>query len=113
MKKIYCVKCQKKHTNPWGWTYRKWSDGVEGWGCRNKTFNYEFTKESIKEDRKKYFKSALQPYRDGEFSREFKEAYPDISKDMVKEGVITRKQHDRARDVWKDLPGYNNRRKSL
>lgn len=73
----------------------------------------EFTLDSIREDRKKYFNSVLQPYRQGEFSKEFKDAYPEISKDMVKEGAITESQYKKAKNVWSDLPGWSHREKTL
>lgn len=54
------------------------------------------------EQRKQHRKNLTQPYRDGAFSAEFKEYFPDKAKQMVKEGVITQKQYDKAKPVWKD-----------
>lgn len=48
-----------------------------------------------------YEKDLLQPYRDGEFSKEFRDAHPESAKRMVKDGVITKQQHDNAKEVWK------------
>jgi len=67
---------------------------------------HEFTTDKIKEDRVKFAKDLLQPYRGEDFSKEFRDAYPERAKEMVKEGVITQKQHDKAKEVWKgDIKG--------
>lgn len=67
---------------------------------------HEFVPDSTKEDRKQYFKSALQPFRDGELSREYVEAYGtkgiNVSHDEVR----------KAKDVWKDLSGWKYRHQS-
>lgn len=110
MKKLFCVICQKEHTSEkhWGWRHKKWTNPRtgeirEGWGHVDKPMKHFniFTPDRILEDRKKHEKDVLQPYRDGEFSKEFRDEYPDVAKDMVKEGVITKQQHDSAKDVWK------------
>jgi len=60
--------------------------------------------ESIKEGRKKYKKELLQPYRQGELSKEYIDAYPHQVKTMIKEGAVTRKQVEKAKNVWyKDI----------
>lgn len=64
---------------------------------------HEFTTEKIREDRKKFKKDLYQPWREGEISKEFLDTYPDKAKEMVKEGIITKKQHDSAKEVWKDV----------
>jgi len=61
---------------------------------------YELTTDEIREGRKQFKNELVQPYRQGEFSKEFREAHPKISRGMVKEGAITQKQHDKAKDVW-------------
>lgn len=68
---------------------------------------YEFTTESIKEQRKSHFKSQLQPWREGIPSKEFAEAYPDKAKKLFKGDI------NKARYVWRDSPGWNNRDKSI
>ena len=55
---------------------------------------------NVQEARRKHRKELLQPYREGQFSQEFKEAYPDKSRDMVKQGVISKKQYKNAKKVW-------------
>jgi len=64
--------------------------------------------DSTKEDRKKYFKSTLQPWRDGVPSKEYVEAYPDIAKETLGEDNIKK-----AKNVWYDLPNWKNRHKTL
>lgn len=111
----YCVKCQKEHEH-FDWTFRCWmkdSVEMEGWGCNQKFKSYpEFVPDRIKEERVEYLKSTIQPYRGNEFSKEYKELYPDRAKSMLKEGVITQKQYDKPKNVWKDLKGYNNLERS-
>jgi len=61
---------------------------------------HEWTTDEIKEGRIKYKNELYQPYRGGEFSKEFKEANPEVSRGMVKEGAITQKQYNKAKNVW-------------
>jgi hypothetical protein len=76
-----------------------------GWLCEN-CLGYriklpEFVPQRIKDDRIKYRRDLIQPYRNGELSKEFKDAYPNKTRKMLKDGVITKKQYDKAREVWK------------
>lgn len=57
---------------------------------------------NVQQQRREHRKALVQPYRGGEFSAEFKEAHPEISKGMVEEGAITKKQYDNAKKVWGD-----------
>lgn len=57
----------------------------------------EFTSDSIKSQRKEYLKSTLQPYRSGELSQEYLQAYG------TKNINPTAKEVKRARPVWKDI----------
>ena len=103
----FCDYCQKEHfdTN-WRVVYRN-----------NKLLTFcskyfkptatEFVPDSVKEERKKYVKSTLQPWRKGEASAEFIEAYPERSKKM-----FTTKERMMAKEVWKDTPNHNNWRKT-
>lgn len=63
--------------------------------------------ESLKQDRKRFAKSMLQPWREGEPSAEFIEAYPKQAKKM-----FTPKEMAKAKNVWKGEPNYDNWRKS-
>lgn len=102
MKTLFCIPCHKKHSYA-TWKHKNWN-GQEGWGCGkwwDDMIVKEWIPDSIKDARKTYKKELLQPYRGGEFSNEYKEAYPEIAKGMVKEGVITEKQYKNAKDVWK------------
>ena len=73
----------------------------------------EIVPKGTKEDRKKYFKSLTQPYRDGKLAKEFVEAYPDQVKSQVEKGEIKQKDVDSAKYMWKDLSGWDTRDKSL
>jgi len=102
MKQIYCTMCNKKHT-AFNWKYTG-----TGWYCDKwfKPTNPEFVPERIKEDRVKHFKSTIQPWRNGEPSLEFQEAFPSRAKKYFKNEKKTPKY------TWKDLPGWNSRQKS-
>lgn len=100
----YCVLCKKKH-EAIDWRHQKWGS-LEGWAC-GKWFNsaarsHECVPESIKEGRQKYRKELLQPYRSGELSKEYVEAYPNQVAGMVKEGVVSEYQVRNAKNVWYD-----------
>lgn len=104
----FCHLCQatKDHNN-----WKAYFDIIDGkhqlihiCGEHYNPIPYEFTTAEIKEDRKKYFKDIIQPYRGNELSREFVDAYPKQAQKMIKDPERLKK----ARDVWKDQPGYNN-----
>ena len=103
MSKLHCVLCKKTHEH-YHWKHRQWLEGKkDGWAC-GEWFNsrpHEFTTEDIKDGRKLYARELTQPYRDGQFSKEYRDFYPKQARGMVKEGVITQKQHDNAKRVWK------------
>ena len=67
----------------------------------------EFTTQEIKNNRVKYFNSIVQPYRNGELSKEYVDAHG------TKGINATEKEIRNARDVWKDTEGYSTRKKSL
>lgn len=73
---------------------------------RKKKFYDPISKE-LKKERVKYFKSILQPYRNGFLSREYIEAYGTKGID------VTQKEINEAKYVYKDLDGWSNRHKSL
>lgn len=76
-----------------------------------RTYNVGFIDSSSSkhsEEQQKYFKSTLQPWRDGVASQEFIDAYPDKA-DMY----FTPEEKRKAKNVWKDLKGWHNREKSL
>jgi hypothetical protein len=81
-----CVECNKKSTADLG-----------GWP--------EFVPGRIKEDRNKFFKMTLQPYRDGIPSKEYAEAYPERAKEKFKD--------EKPQYVYKDLAGWSTRERSL
>jgi hypothetical protein len=69
---------------------------------------YEFTTDEIREGRKQYAKQLLQPWRQGQISKEYLEAYPKQAQGMIKEGILTREQVRKAKNVWQDIPGVRN-----
>lgn len=100
---ILCAKCQKNEaimTLAYGPVWCQDCQNSDQ-GQRLTGTLHEFTTDNIREGRKKYRKELLQPYRQGEFSKEYRDAYPEIAKDMVKEGVITQRQFDKAKEVWR------------
>jgi len=109
---MFCVICNKKHHDH-GWKHTKWSTEngeIDGWGCSLyfKPVNVEFTTDRIRDDRKKYANDLVQSHRQGEFSREFAQLYPDRTKKMIKAGAITKAEVANAKDVWKnDIPHLN------
>lgn len=74
---------------------------------------YEFTTENIRQNWKKYAKSQLQRFRGGEFSKEWRDANPHQAQEMVKRGIITQEQHDKAKPVWRELGREDQIAKSL
>lgn len=112
MAKTFCLYCNKTH-DFYEWKYRHWPmpDGTEkeGWVCGKwvKISYPEFTTDSIKEDRKKYFKSTLQPYRDGQLSKEYVEAHGTKRINARPDEIRN------AKEVWKDLSGHQGWKKSL
>ena len=62
----------------------------------------EFVPESIKKERVENAKSMIQPWREGEPSAEYIEAYPEQAEHM-----FSYKERLTAKSVWKgDLPSY-------
>jgi hypothetical protein len=101
MSKNYCVVCGCERDDL-NWKHRDWG-GVEGWGCSKHFHATPHIKipERIRDDAKKYAKDIIQPFREGNLSREFVDNYPDQVKGMVKEGSITQKEVEKAKEVWK------------
>ena len=64
--------------------------------------------QSMKDEGAKYFKSTLQPRREGVASQEYIEAYPEQAKTE-----FTTKEKLTAKHVWKDVKGWQHRDKSL
>jgi len=58
--------------------------------------------EAMKEESVRYAKDTLQPFRQGEPSREFIEAYPEQSKKL-----FTKEEIKKAKNVWTDVKGLS------
>jgi hypothetical protein len=106
-----CVLCHKLH-EALNWKYSEYetTDGVRyGWFCE-KWFSPsrypEFVPQRIKDDREKNFNAVLQPYRGGEVSREYIEKY---GTGRLK---VSKKEVEKAKYVWTDLPGWHHRHKT-
>lgn len=67
----------------------------------------EFVPNKMKVDREKHWNDIVQPFRGGEASKEFMEAYPSKAKKM-----FTETERKKAKHVWKDLPGWQHRAKT-
>lgn len=118
--KILCRECRKReaHCYKIGTTYavglcftcqkvqdKKSYEDIKKYGSLGGV--PEFTSETVKEDRKKYFNSMLQPEREGIPSKEFVEAYPEKARKLFKDRI------NKAQYVWQDQPGWSNRRRSF
>src|SRR3990167_7271621 len=66
-------------------------------GFTKPSIQIEFTSGEIKEGRRKYFRSTIQKYREGQLSKEFIDAYPERAQAMIKEGIHTEKEIKQAR----------------
>ena len=112
MAKTFCLYCNEEHEY-YEWKNKKWlmPDGTtkDGWVCgkwtrvKGKT---EWVDETTKEQRKEYFNSTLQPYREGQLSKEYLEAHG------TKGIKPTQSQIKNAKHTWKDLDGWSTREKS-
>lgn len=88
--------------------YGKW-DGIKcQCGGKAKLIGYKTsfmvscTKSRIQDQRREHRKFLTQPFRDGQVSKEYLDYYPGQKEKMIKEGIITKKQADNAKEVWKD-----------
>lgn len=101
---MICSICKqdKKDTS---WLY---SALRNGWICSShfmESSKPEFVPERIRDDRREYFHTVVQPFRGGELSREYIENYG------TKGINVTEKQMKKAKYVWKDLDGWNTRKR--
>ena len=108
----YCIYCKTDHDD-FSWRHTDYTDqdGTKktGWFCRkafSKSTSKEWIPERIKNERKEYAKSMLQPFREGVASKEFIEAYPERAKttftpqDMVKAKYVW--QNDVITKHWRN-----------
>ena len=102
-----CVGHQKKHDDG-KWKYMDYRDtqGTKrvGWFCHEFFTGtpVDLVPDRIKQDRIKYARETLQPFRGNELSKEFVEQYPDKAKKMA-----TPDQIKKSKYVWSDIPIYN------
>ena len=105
--RVKCSFCNKTHNDRTWRTY--FQDGKLVYLCSLsfKPTKEEFIPEYIKEERKENVRGMLQPWREGEASAEFIEAYPKQSKHM-----FTERERITAKEVWKDIPNHKYWRKT-
>ena len=102
-KREYCVLCHRIHAS-FNWRYGEYetTDGRRyGWFC-DKWFtptHPEFMPQRVKDDRNKWAKSIMQPYRGGTASQEYIDTYGTKR--------INPKDVKRAKPVWKDILPMN------
>jgi len=100
---IYCKGCGKEHSDR-NWLY------LNGWYCtkyHKASGKPEFMPEHVKDGQREYFNSIIQPFRQGQLSKEYVDLYGTG-------GIIAdNNEIKKARNVWGDLRGSNTRDKSL
>ncbi len=99
MKCLVCLKGNARRVEPYGWLPCESCTKRQREISKPKT-TVEVTTDQIREDRKVFKKDLYQPFRQGELSKEYVEAYPDRVKEMVKEKHITEEEVGEAKDVW-------------
>lgn len=108
----FCIIHQKKHQSESGWKYKQWNTengSVYGWGCADVRYP-EFVPQKVHEERVTYANDQIQSHRGGELSREFLEAHPQRAKQMLKDGVITKEDVKKSKNVWgRDIPGMTKK----
>jgi hypothetical protein len=98
----YCTAHKKEHDH-FSWKFRDYEDDEgqkTGWFCGDlfKPTAKEWVPDRIKNDRNAHWKDIVQPWRDGEPSREFQEAYPHRAAKM-----FTEKERKTSKYVWRDI----------
>jgi hypothetical protein len=92
-----CLYCEKKHDAASWRSLVRSGKIVHICDKYFKPTSTEHVPQKVREERKEYAKSILQPWREGEPSAEFMEAYPDQAKKM-----FTPRERIKAKEVWKD-----------
>ena len=100
---MYCKGHEKEHEDK-SWKF------IEGnWYCtkyHRPSRLSEFMPANVTDDRQEYFNSIVQPYRDGKLSKEYLDAHG------TKGIEASDKEIREAKPLWRDLKGYNTRKKS-
>lgn len=108
MAKFDCAGCGKEHDD-WAWknTTYTFEDGRRsGWFCtkwHKPTPTAERIPERIKKDRIKHAKDLVQPFRQGQPSKEFIKLYPEQAKK-----TFTKSEIKSAKNVWTDVKGLKD-----
>jgi len=72
----------------------------------------EFVPQRVHDDRRKHLADQIQSHRQGILSKEWMELYPDRAKGSIDSGTISQEEVKKAEYTWKDLPNYNNLKKT-
>jgi hypothetical protein len=111
MAKIRCQGCEREHED-WAWkntTYTFPDGSRSGWFCtkwHKPRKSAEKVPEHVKQQRIENANDMVQPWRQGEPSKEFIDLYPSEAKK-----TFTEKEIKKAKNVWKDVKGINTKKK--
>jgi len=114
MLSFYCYKHNEEHiASGWRGKAYKTQNGIE---IRHVCLDYseahypEFIPERIKDERVEFANDQIQSHRGGELSREFLEAHPKRAKELLNNGVITKEEVKKAKNVWQgDIKGMTKK----
>lgn len=112
--KEYCQGCHRKHDDfNWkGWYEKDKRQVVYICSQFFKPSSIEVIPQRIKDERERYGADQIQSHRQGEFSREYAETYPDRTREMIEAGVVTRQEVKKSKYVWRnDIKNTDKARK--
>ena len=72
----------------------------------------EFVPQRVHDERREHLADQIQSHRQGVLSKEWMELYPDRAKGSIDSGTISQDDVKKAEYTWKDLPNYNNLKKT-
>jgi hypothetical protein len=102
---MICINCKGQASRIKGYTengeYKEYCNLCSGLPS---TGGYpEFIPERIKQERKKHRKDIVQPFRNGQVSKEFVDSHPETARRM-----FTPEEIKTAKPVWRDLPEWRS-----
>ena len=112
MPNFYCYNHNEEHfASGWHGKPVKTEKGIEIQHFCNENITYpEFTTQKIKDERVEFANDQLQRTRGGEWSREFFEAHPQVTKQMLKDKARTKKDIKNSKYVWRsDVKGVTKK----
>ena len=72
----------------------------------------EMVPQRVHDERREHLADQIQSHRQGILSKEWMELYPDRAKGSIDSGTISQEEIKKAEYTWKDLPNYNNLKKT-